>query len=289
MKYLDHDEQWYPYHGPRAGTGTPLGWTKTRRGARLSVDPFDGGWADDLIDRAFAIMALCPQHTFQVLTAHPERMREYLTAPFRVGDEIAEAVRRINAERMSEVEHWAADHDVPAWPLPNVWLGVKVGNQAEADERIPHLLDTPAALRFVVYEPTGAVDFLYLQPVDPPTEIDAINGTHGVLRPHGGTCAKLDWIIIQGQTGRKAKPCDVDWFRSVVEQCKAAEVPCFVRGLGSHPFCGKYEHALGLREATAYTARCSMDVHHPKGADPSEWPEDLRRVRQFPKGMEVQP
>jgi len=138
---------------------------------------------------------------------------------------------------------------------PNVWLGASVGNQEEADRDIPKLLATPAAKRFVSYEPAlGPVDFQpFLSQIEP----------HGI---HGKRA--LDWIIVGGESaqgGAKARPFDIAWARSTVEQCKAAGVACFVKQLGSWVV---QEHAV-------------FGVHDRAGADPAEWPEDLR-VQEFP-------
>jgi protein gp37 len=108
---------------------------------------------------------------------------------------------------------------------PNVWLGATIVNQAEADRDIPKLLQVPAAKRFLSMEPLlGPVDLRYLQPGDPPTEIDALNGTHGVLRPHRGTCDRIDWVIVGGESGPGARPMHPDWARSLRDQCHAAGV-----------------------------------------------------------------
>lgn len=143
------------------------------------------------------------------------------------------------------------------WPLPNVWLGVSVEDQATADERIPLLLRTPAAVRFVSYEPAlGPVNLLRYMSV-PLAEID-------------NPGAMLDWVIVGGESGPGARPFDIQWARNTVAQCKAAGVACFVKQVGSVPMergeRWRYEPKLKDR----------------KGGDWEEWPEDLR-VREFPE------
>jgi len=178
----------------------------------------------------WATMMRAEHHHFLVLTKRPERMRLFCDA---------------NAV------------------LRNVWLGVSVEDQRAADTRIPILLATPAARRWISAEPLlGPVDLRYLQPGDPPTEINALAGTHGVLRPHGGRCDRLDWVVVGGESGPGARQCDVQWIRDIVRTCAAARTPCFVKQLGSN---------------SDYRAT-------KKGADPMEWPADLR-VRQCPWGM----
>jgi hypothetical protein len=184
--------------------------------------------------------------------------------------------------------------------LPNVHLGVSVEDQQAADRRVPLLLQTPAAVRFVSAEPLlGPIDFRFLQPGDPATEIDAVSGTHGVLRPHRGHCDRLDWVIVGGESGHDARPCDVAWIRSIVAQCRDARVPCFVKKLGALPFVGDgwHTHVVGHVSHGVHCDQgdpCPHCGRHPtthwprlplqdrKGGDPAEWPADLR-VRQFPE------
>jgi protein gp37 len=123
----------------------------------------------------------------------------------------------------------------PGWGngWPNVWLGTTAENQAEADRRIPHLLAAPARIRFLSCEPLlGPIDLRYLQPGDPPVEIDALASTHGVLRPHQGRNARVDWVIVGGESGSGARPMDPAWARSLRDQCAAAGVPLFMKQMG---------------------------------------------------------
>jgi hypothetical protein len=175
-------------------------------------------------------------------------------------------------------------------PLPNVWLGVSVENQHFADERIPLLLQTPAAVRFISAEPLlGPVD---LQSVPLPAPGAEHYGLRGVAQPLSEKDteaddwkywtkreSKLDWVIVGGESGPGARPFDLSWARSIVEQCKAAGVACFVKQAGSNPFdsarqsCPPDECMIHGYSWLTLKAR--------KGGDPSEWPEDLR-VREFP-------
>lgn len=166
------------------------------------------------------------------------------------------------ADLLAWVERWLAGA-----PPPNVWLGATVVNQEEADRDIPKLLATPAAVRFLSIEPMlGPVDLRYLQPGDPPTEINALAGTHGVLRPHRGECAKVDWVIVGGESGSHARPMVLGWAKAIVHQCQAAGVPVMVKQLGARPTNREGEpHPIKDR----------------KGGDTAEWPVELR-VREFP-------
>ena len=136
----------------------PLRW---RRPRRIFVcahgDLFHESVPDEWIDSIFAVMALAPRHTFQVLTKRPERAREYLSRHdcSKPGDTITEHAFAMN----HMVRGYRGLGGTAAWPLPNVWLGTSIEDQATADKRIPHLLATPAAVRFVSAEPLlGPVD-----------------------------------------------------------------------------------------------------------------------------------
>lgn len=200
----------------------PLRWTKPRRiFVCAHGDLFAEAVPDEWIDRVFAVMALAPQHTFQVLTKRAERMRDYS--------------RTVTLARLmtGSVDLPAPSIPAPAWPLPNVWLGVSAEDQARADERIPLLLDTPAAVRFISAEPLlGSIDLgSYMG--------EAICGStwedeHGVERCDitGKPCAGLDWVIVGGESGPGARPMHPDWARSLRDQCQAAGVPFFFKQWG---------------------------------------------------------
>ena len=151
------------------------------------------------------------------------------------------------------------------WPLANVWLGVSVEDQARADERIPILLDTPAAARFVSYEPAlGPVIF----------EDRWLGGP--IRRMTGmGWDPHIGWVIVGGESGHGARPFDIQWARDTITQCQTAGVPVFVKQLGACPIerhrtGGKFNGRTSLYE---FTSR--------KGGDPDEWPDDLR-IREYP-------
>lgn len=193
----------------------PLKWKKPRTVFVNSVsDLFHADVPFEFIDQVFAVMALTPQHTYQILTKRPERMAEYFarvdtyTVWLPTSDISAEVV---------ELEH----------PLPNVWLGTSVENQATADERIPHLLRCPAAVRFLSCEPLlGAVDTM------------SLNGPghclYQVLQPVKGHRPAIDWVITGGESGPGARPMHPDWARSLRDQCKADGVPFFFKQWGAY-------------------------------------------------------
>jgi protein gp37 len=250
---------------------------------------------DDFIDRVFMIMQRCHWHTFQVLTKRPERMLKYLQRFISDGQGW---ITRGGKSAMQAACTFADDR----FPLPNVWLGVSVENQEYANSRIPELLKTPAAKRFVSYEPAlGPVDFRKWFPHDhskwPHVNVCDICGvqTSGLHHPYGKS--GLDWIIVGGESGPGARPFDIRWARYAVQQCKAAGVPCFVKQMGSQPQTRNDQVA----DVWFYVDGSDMDTvegpDHPeykyqggkvtlklrdrKGGDMSEWPEDLR-VREFP-------
>lgn len=236
----------------------PLKWRKPRRIFVNSMsDLFHGLIPDEYIDQMFAVMALCPQHTFQVLTKRPQRMQAYLTAPHRVRcwREAAKLlpVGESNAERASAVAmNRCADR-----VFPNIQLLVSVEDQSSANIRIPFLMRTPAALRGVSYEPAlGPVDF------SPWLPIETIGGVE--LEKW------LDWIIIGGESGPHARPFDLAWARQTVQQCKNAGVPVFVKQMGSKP----HTWAQGEHWPLMFKDK--------KGSDINEFPCGLR-VRQFPE------
>ncbi|MBV8971302.1 MAG: phage Gp37/Gp68 family protein [Sphingomonadaceae bacterium] len=219
----------------------PLKWRKARRIFVGSMTDLFGRWVtDEMLDRVFAVMALCPQHTFQVLTKRPERMRAYLSAP--------DVVDRIGAAQRSIDPTVTCYDDVGSdaiWPLTNVWLGTSVEDQAAADARILELLATPAAKRFLSCEPL-------LGPVDLNRTIGGtlwIGGERGCGALHRGTGAPgcprelhhhhdehcqpgVDWVIVGGESGPKARPMHPDWARSLRDQCAAAGVPFFFKQWG---------------------------------------------------------
>lgn len=193
---------------PETTLTAPLRWRKPARVFVNSMgDLFHEDAPDAWIDQVFAVMAIARDHLFMVLTKRPDRMRAYID-----GDQPNRTVRIMK--------------QMKTWPLPNVWLGVSVEDQPTADARIPDLLATPAAGRFVSAEPLlGPIDLRYLQPSDPPCEIDALNGTHGVIRPHGGENASLDLVITGGESGPGAREMRWDWPRQLRDQCAEANVP----------------------------------------------------------------
>lgn len=222
----------------------PLRWKRPRRiFVCAHGDLFAEGVPDEWIDRVFAVMALAPQHTFQVLTKRAARMRAYVSGiqskiPF-LG---RMPLERIHLEAAGHMEGDGGfidvlkDHgnvyslylDAP-WPLPNVWLGVSAEDQKRADERVPDLLNTPAAVRFVSAEPL-------LGPINLHQAMTARNEWDDVLGLH--------WIIVGGESGPGARPMHPAWVCSIRDQCATAGTAFFFKQWGAwlpwHHFMSAY-------------------------------------------------
>jgi len=219
----------------------PLRWKRPRRiFVAAHGDLFHDNVPDEWIDRVFAVMALAPWHTFQVLTKRAARMRKYFFDHPRVGGLQTYKVRQLHA--VDELIPWRTDasraaRDLIAGlePLPHVWLGVTAEDQVRANERIPDLLATPAAKRFVSIEPMlGPVD-LELAQCTCPWPLDAkatrhLLGCKADRRPHRRW--SLDLVICGGESGPGARPMHPAWPRSIRDQCKAAVVPFFMKQMG---------------------------------------------------------
>lgn len=262
----------------------PFSWRKPRRVFVNSMsDLFHEEVPFDYIHKVFAVMAMNRSHTYQILTKRPARMFEYLDGiecdggtisgidgGYQIGSAGATMLdgewiwgegkghrRKIEefiADTHGDASGFDGDNGEPAdyelkdirWPLPSVWLGTSVEDQTRADERSEHLRRCPAAVRFYSVEPMlGPIEHL---PLD-----------------------GISWVIVGGESGPGARPCGVHWVRSIVKQCRAANVPCFVKQLGANPCCEYSGGELGHR----------IELKDRKGGDPSEWINDLR-VREFP-------
>lgn len=181
----------------------PLRWQAPRKVFVNSMsDLFHPAVPDAFLNEVFAVMAEASHHIFQVLTKRPERMRDF----------------------MQDV--WTCQHE----PLPNVWLGVSCEDQRRAQERIPLLLQTPAALRFLSCEPLlGPLDLTDFQPFHETCycqeEPDGCQPRFAIGCPETG----IDWVIVGAESGPQARPMDEDWVRSLRDQCQDAGVPFFFK------------------------------------------------------------
>jgi protein gp37 len=207
------------------------------------------------------VIRRCPNLIFQLLTKRPENFTERLTAVMKHIENSSEN----HTSRGASLHLWALDWVVGQKVPSHIWIGASVENQPEADRRIPELLKIPAAVRFLSFEPLlEDIDFSRFTPWLP-------------AHPQYNASECVQWVIVGGESGPHARPCNADWIRSVVSQCKDASVPCFVKQLGAkitvpHPQFGEWDN-------------WHVKVKDRKGADPSEWPQDLQ-VRQFPEGAQ---
>lgn len=239
---------------------------KTRKPAMWFVNSMSDLFHESLswrsISKVFAVMAQSPQHTFQILTKRPKIMQDYITNEDTPG---------MIEEAAGKGSGWLFRANIGRWPLPNVWLGVSCEDQETADERIPLLQNTPAAIRFVSAEPLlGPVSFRWSQ------------------------WPGIDWVIVGGESGPYARSCDVAWIRSIRDQCKEAGIACFVKQLGRSPRDrndagfegdgGGESWPMGTNYIdTGYQgAPVLVKLWDRKGGDLEEWPESLR-IREFPK------
>jgi len=248
----------------------PLKW---KRGCRIFVgsmtDLFHDATRDEWIDRVFAVAALCPQHTFQILTKRPARMLEYFTKPHRPGqfltvldggeiiDTPSASVRAHSAMcdllptvpgdvlnravRLIDERDGDGDGFIRRWPLPNVWLGVTVENQEAANGRIPLLLKTPSAKRFISVEPMiGPIDLFHIKDPfyeDNPEYSGLLLSTgHRLtfnslirkpgLADHGQA---LDWVIAGAETGPRKRPMEHAWALELRDQCTLMRTAFFFK------------------------------------------------------------
>lgn len=208
----------------------PLSWSKPRRIFwNAHGDPFHPAVPDEWIDRIFAVAALTPQHTHMILTKRSKRMREYFTK-VRVCDGVCDSMSIVwDVAQNMAIEHGLLDRYQPTIRvLPNVWLGVSVEDQTRADERIPDLLATPAAVRFLSCEPLlGEVDLTRIdfgcEHLDALAGYSSLKGSESDLNDIGND--GIDWVIAGGESGPGARPMHPDWARSLRDQCAAAGVP----------------------------------------------------------------
>ncbi len=240
----------------------PLRWKKPRRIFVNSMsDLFHKDVPNGYIAEVFAVMALAPQHTFQILTKRHGRMRSLLSAGYFQTAVAEQMLAMTDEERLPDVGD--------PFPLPNVWLGVSTEDQKWADIRIPALLETPAAVRFISAEPllgpidlakVGAPPFWCLGHGRPSAECP--NDLH---LPRRG----IDWVIVGGESGHNARPMHPAWATSLRDQCATAEVPFLFKQWGEWMPIGPDEvtgrDTVNLDAAngngTYYAHRCRPGVH----------------------------
>ncbi len=129
-------------------------------------------------------------------------------------------------------------------PLQNVFLGCTIENQKDADDRAQHLHKL---------HQVGWRTFYSVEPLLEAVELNLSKQS-------------VDWVIIGGESGSGARPCDINWISSIIKQCQSSRVPVFVKQLGSHPV----------------NLSCQLKLHDHRGGDMQEWPIELK-IREFPE------
>jgi protein gp37 len=227
----------------------PLRWRKPRKVFVNSMsDLFHADVPDDYIAQVFAIMS-AGHHTYQVLTKRHARMRSLLSTP----------EFRTSVEALRNGPLWSIPGEM-VWPLPNVWMGVSVENQKWADIRIPALLDTPAAVRWISAEPLlGPVELNPYWVLGEPTwgrEYPEPTSPNGVLVQDLVTKPGLDWVVVGGESGPGARPMHPAWARSLRDQCTHANVPFLFKQWGGWTATA----ALGAQDGTGRSPWAHREV-----------------------------
>ena len=273
----------------------PLGWRDPSTVFVNSMsDLFYEGFTNEQIAAVFGVMAACRLHTFIILTKRAQRMREWFEWAHLDGERFdmmrfGPSALLTCAWEACASEMWGDDSDDPfgglpnaetfgtTWPLPNVWTGVSVENQAAADERIPPLLETPAVMRLLSCEPL-------LGPVDARLTGCFHEGAGTPARPdelenHSGCAARIGWVIAgcESGPGPHVRDCDADWLRSLRDQCASAGVPYFLKQ-GRPWDVGKHRPVpMGIGYGPGATRKLGGIVELPylDGQQYAEWPQGL--------------
>jgi protein gp37 len=208
---------------------------------------------DDVRARLFPLFDATPNLDWLVLTKRPENIAKMMPEIHPSG----------NLDPIASAPYGHPMRIV----RPNIWLGVSVEDQKRADERIPLLLQTPAAVRFLSCEPLlGPINLHFGRSEGLPTENEPCRERHWLL----------DWVIVGGESGPGARQAHLEWFRDIIRQCKAANVPVFMKQTGQCVLTGRTS-INGPSVATQ-----AVMLKDKKGGTMSEWPSDLR-IREFPK------
>ena len=272
----------------------PLTWRKPRRVFVNSMsDLFHSDVQDDWILAVFVAMGLTyehtgemkeispghkvgihrPKHTFMILTKRPERMRNFINRLTSKGpDEEWDKKAHYYSSQLTSMigaplpgnaiftfSQWIQDG------MPGLWLGVSVENQAAADERIPLLLKTPAAIRFISVEPLIGPVVLRKKAVNDQEIIQAT--LMGLLEEYSRPVERgIDWVIVGGESGPGARPMHSDWARSLLNQCQAANVPFFFKQFGEFKEVSRYNSWPKYRDTVGKVARAIGLTHSGRAA-----------------------
>lgn len=272
----------------------PLHWKKPRKVFPCSMTDWAGAWVpDEWMDKLLAVVALCPQHTFLFLTKRAERLPRYLInlrqrirgyihghqgyfadilAPV-IGQRALDAawVHMKNFYHGPDEPKGIGDATAWPWPLPNVWLGVSAEDQATFDNRWGWLRQTEAAHRWLSLEPMIAS--INVRAAVSEDHYNCDEGTDDDPTPAHRCWPTTDWIVLGGESGSRARAFDFQWARDIINQCKAAQTPVFVKQLGAFPYDSFYQ--AGATDQRIY-------LKDKKGGDINEWSPDLQ-IREFPQ------
>jgi protein gp37 len=294
--------------------GEPLGWKAPGMVFVNSMsDLFHEAVPFEFVSAVFGVMAATPQHTYQILTKRPERMRAWFAyyestrnhGRYRHPELVEHAAcvaKAAGALKVADRLFGLANKVVGrnTWPLPNVWLGTSVEDQERANERIPELVRVDAVVRFLSLEPLlGPVNLAeWISPSAraryeahsarceeheagwsaPPDGWSCDDCDRGEVADHRGRLPNaLGWLIVGGESvqgSKEPRRLELDWARRIVKAGAAAGVPVFVKQLGSNPW--EVE-----RNLAGETTAKPVPVEDRKGEDPAEWPAGLR-VREWP-------
>lgn len=278
-KRFGHDE--WGHGKPRTRTSAanwrkPLAWDKAAAAAGVRHRVFCASLADWLdpevpaewLADLLGLIDATPNLDWLLLTKRPELWRDRLKHVAAMATTDGEP-----AEGALLADYWLGGD-----PPPHVWIGATVEDQKRADERIPHLLSIPARVRFLSCEPL-------LESVDlwPSFSVADHDGELSGPRVKLDGSPSIDWVIVGGESGPRARPFDIAWARSIVAQCREAVVAAFVKQLGSRP----QSYVMTVSATDHYgnhedDGRVQMlRLRDSRGGDWGEWPEDLR-VREFP-------
>lgn len=280
-----YDHEWSPWTLRNGGleiNGVPnwaRHWKESER--RIICVPID--WLDPEVPVEWLALFLrlirdTPNLRWLLRTKRPELWMDRMHEAGRICTEEGHVGA---GEAGDMIEGWIHDQ-----PPANVWIGTEIRTQAEADERIPHLLRIPAAGRFLIVRPNGQMDLQMMRSGGELGEgepwLDCLRGRVFDSHGDGTNTESIGWLIISGDDGPNAQPTNVEHVRSLVRQCQTAGVACWVEQLGSKLIVEKWPRAE--RDFCNFGRVVDLKLAHPKGGDPAEWPADLR-VQKLPEGL----
>jgi protein gp37 len=247
-------------------------WHRRRNFVNSMADIFDPEVAVETLARTLDTIRLCPDMDFLLVTKRAELWYSRCV-------EVLEYEAKAPIE---QVEDCDPETDLGEWvnnwtggtPPKNIWLITTAETQPMWEKRRKDLLAVPAIVHGVSVEPL--LEDIRLDLTKPVPLVDAEYGDQHEYAER----KVIDWVIVGGESGKNARPCNVEWIRSIKDQCKAAGVACFVKQLGSKPFIAG-QRAYDMPDGDQYVHK--WPIKHPKGGDINEWPEDMR-VQQWPEG-----